>query len=426
MGVDVGEGEAGVAEDAVGDDGVLEAAGLPDHGDGAVAHGDHLAQAAGLGQGGHEEDVGAAVDGGGEGGGVLEPGGKAAGVLGLGLAEGLLKVPLAGAQHHHLDVHAHDVVDGVGHQLEALVLDQPGHAGDDGHVGVLPEAHRLLEGPLAGGLAAQVVGVEGGGQAGAVGGVIEGGVQAVEDAPHLPAVVGHHALQAVGVEGVLELAGVGGGDGGDVVGGIDGTLHQVHVPVVGQHVLVHVAGVEAQQVLDDLVAVAALVLDVVDGEDALGAPELPDALPLLQQVDGHQGGLPVVAVEDVGVPVQVGRGLDDGPGEEGEALAVVVVAIDLGPLEVVLVVHEEVGDVALPQLEDAAVGGAPGQTAVPVEHKAHLLPVLLGDALVEGEDDLHVMAHVGQLLGEGTGHVGQAAGLDEGGDLGGCKQNIHI
>ena len=421
MGVDVGKGEAGVAEDAVGDHGVLEAAGLPDHGDGTIAHGDHLAQAAGFGQGGHKEEVGAAVDGGGERGGILKPGGEAAGVLCLGMAEGLFKIPFAGAQHHHLHIHAHDVVDGVGNQLKALVLDQTGHTGDDRYVGVFPEPHSLLKGPLASRLSTQVIGAEGGGQTVAIGGIIEGGVQAVEDAPHLPAVVRHYALQAVGIEGVLELTGIGGGDGGHIVGGVDGALHQVHVPVVGQHVLIHIAGVETQQVLDDLVAVAALILDVVDGEDALGAAQLPNALPLLQQVDGHQGGLPVVAVEDVGVPVQVGRGLDDGPGEEGEALAVVVVAIDLSTLEVILIVHEKVGDVALPQLKDAAVGSAPGQAAVPVEQETHLLPVLLTDALIEGENDLDVMAHIGQLLGKGPGHIGQTTGLDERGHLGGCK-----
>ena len=82
--------------------------------------------------------------------------------------------------------------------------------------------------------------------------------------PQLVAVVGDDPFQPVGIEAVLQLVGVGGGDGGDVVGGVDGPLHQVHVPVVLQHVGVEVAGVEAEQILQGLAAVAALVLDVVD------------------------------------------------------------------------------------------------------------------------------------------------------------------
>ena len=65
-------------------------------------------------------------------------------------------------------------------------------------------------------------------------GVIHLGVDAVEDAAQLVAVVGDNPLQAVGIEGVLELVGVGGGDGGHVVGGIDSPFHQIHVSVVGQ------------------------------------------------------------------------------------------------------------------------------------------------------------------------------------------------
>ena len=52
-----------------------------------------------------------------------------------------------------------------------------------------------------------------------------------------------------------------------------------------------------------------------------------DAVALLQQIDGHQGGLPVVAVEHVWMPVQPAHALHHSPGEVGEALAIVVVAV---------------------------------------------------------------------------------------------------
>ena len=77
---------------------------------------------------------------------------------------------------------------------------------------------------------------------------------------------------------------------------------------------------------------------------------------LLQQIDGHQGGLPVVAVEHVWMPVQPAHALHHSPGEVGEALAIVVVAVNVGTLEVVFVVHKPVGDAVPLQLKDAAVG----------------------------------------------------------------------
>ena len=44
-------------------------------------------------------------------------------------------------------------MDGVGDHGEALVADQTGDAGDEGHIRVLLEANSLLQGGLAGGLA---------------------------------------------------------------------------------------------------------------------------------------------------------------------------------------------------------------------------------------------------------------------------------
>ena len=228
MGVDVREGKApaGALELVVGGDGVLQAAGLPHYGDSAVAHSDHLAQAAGLADRGHEEQVRAGVNGGGQRRGIGDLGGKAAGILDLRLTEGGLILPVSGAQDHHLHIHGHDLVEGISDQGESLVAHQAGDAGDDGHVGVLLQAHGPLEGQLALGLPLhQGAGAEVGGQPGGGGGVIELGIDAVEDALELSALLVDDPGQAVGIEGQTQLLGVGGRDGGDEVGGHDGALH---------------------------------------------------------------------------------------------------------------------------------------------------------------------------------------------------------
>ena len=106
-------------------------------------------------------------------------GGEAAGVLALGAAERLLILPFAGAQDHHLYVQAHDIVEGIGHQGEALVSHQAGDAADEGDIGVLLQAHGALESGLAGGLAGEVFGGVVLRQVGAGGGVVEVHVDAV-------------------------------------------------------------------------------------------------------------------------------------------------------------------------------------------------------------------------------------------------------
>ena len=83
------------------------------------------------------------------------------------------------------------------------------------------------------------------------------------------------------------------------------------------------------------------------------APGYPAGADILK-IDGHQRRLPVVAVEDVGHPVQTGQQVDDRLAEKGEALAVVVLAVQRAAAEIVLVVHEVPCHAVLLQREQAA------------------------------------------------------------------------
>ena len=137
------------------------------------------------------------------GAGVGDLSGEAAGILALSVAEGLLVLPVAGTQHHHLHVHAHDLMEHVGDQREALVAHQTGDAGDDGHVRVLLQAHRTLQRQLAGQLAlCGVVSGKVGGQAGVGGGVIQVHVDAVEDTLDLAALLVDDSVQTTGIYSV--------------------------------------------------------------------------------------------------------------------------------------------------------------------------------------------------------------------------------
>ena len=82
--------------------------------------------------------------------------------------------------------------------------------------------------------------------------------------------------------------------------------------------------------------------------------------------------------------------------EEGEALAVVIIAVKLGTLEILLVVHE-VPRHALPLVgEKPAVQAAPGKAHIGVALKVQLVAPRVRDALVERQNDAHAVAVRGQ------------------------------
>ena len=182
---------------------------------------------------------------------------------------------------------------------------------------------------------------------------------------------------------------------------------------------------QAEQVLQGLLAVAALVLDVVDSEDGLDPTDLRPAYALVLQVDGHQGGLPVVAVDDLRHKGQSGEQGDDGAGEEAEALPVVVVAVQGLPLEIVLIVHKVPDHAVLVQAEQAAVDPPPAQGDLDVAHEGHLFLPALRHLLVQRQDDRHLVSGLDQRLGQAAGHIGQSPGLTEGNGLGRGEQDFH-
>ena len=403
-----------------GADGVVEAAGLADDGHRAIAHGDQLAQAAGLAAGGHQEQVRRAVDPAGQIVGIGDLGRYPAGPPVLGPAEGVLKLGLPLAQHHQLAAGGHNALQTLAHQVHALVAHQ---AADDGHqrgVRLLGKAQLPLQLRLAHGLALHMVGVEGPGQGAVVGGVIALNVQTVEHAGELIVDQVHHLLQAAGIGRVMELGGVGGADGGNGVGGEHSPLHQVHAPVHPQDAAVVPAPVQAEQVLHGLGAVLALILHVVDGEHHR---QVVSGVP---QVHRHQGRLPVVAVDHVGILRQVGQQGYRRLGEEGKALPVVHVAVQAPAAEIALVVRKIPGDAPVFQGEQPAVFVPPAQVHIDIAAEVHLLPPALGDLAIQRQQHGGMVALRRHRRGQTAQHVRKAPGFAERGRLAGDIQNIHM
>ena len=135
-------------EGVVGLHGVLQAAGLPHDGQGAVVHGVELGQAAGLKAGGHQQGVGAGVDAVGPGLVVLDAGAEGALVGVLIPPEGVLIHLVAGAQHHDLGVAVQHLGDDGADQIQALLVGQPGDEAKDELALVLLQAQLFLQGQL--------------------------------------------------------------------------------------------------------------------------------------------------------------------------------------------------------------------------------------------------------------------------------------
>ena len=415
------EGEAvALAEGAV-VDGVAQTAGLADDGRRAVTAGDHLGQTAGLTLGRHDEGVCAGIDLLRQGRLEADVGAYAARVTAAQVGEEVLVLALAAAQDDQLDAAVHEAVGHALHEIEALHADHAADHCKDG-AAVLVEAELILQSLLALCLALfEVVDIVVEGDVGVGGRVVGLHVDTVQDAAELVLLLAQQSVQTVAEPRVEDLLCIGGADGGDLVCRLDGTLHEVGAAIVLHDMLV--AAADAAGVFQNIGAVLALIGNVVDGEDGLDAVELVQMTIVQVQVHRHQSGLPVVAVDDVGGKVDVEQGLQHCAGEEGEALAVVVEAVEAAALEVILVVEEVVGHTIDLSLEQAAVLAAPAHGDRVVGNVFQLVAEL--QVAIQRHDDAGIHAVLDQRFGQGAGHIGQTAGFCKGGCFRSSIQDLH-
>mmetsp|Transcript_45829 Transcript_45829/g.141837 ORF Transcript_45829/g.141837 Transcript_45829/m.141837 type:complete len:235 (-) Transcript_45829:617-1321(-) len=180
--------------------------------------------------------------------------------------EALITVPHE--QHLHVPGHAvarvrHHPVYGLQNEVNALLLSQPSNEAGHEDLGVLFEAHTLLELELAVALALlQCLQVVVHGNQGVGPGVVGDHVDAVEDPAKEELLLPHELVEAKAALAGLHLAGVARGDREQAVAGHNGTLGQVvHMSVVAV-VVALVRGVLVDHVLVGKRAIEAKVVDV--------------------------------------------------------------------------------------------------------------------------------------------------------------------
>ena len=302
-------------------------------------------------------------------------------------------------------------MDHLAQQIQSLVTNQSADHANDGRVRLLTQAHDFLKLCLARFLAAHVLNGVSGGNVGIGRRVIALHVNSIEHAGDLVAALAHDAVQTVGKEGHLQLIGIGGRHGVDGVSAEDGTLEQVHVAVHQDGAVVCPAVIQAEQVAQGLLAVTALILDVVDGQHRTDGAVAVDPDAVILQIHGHQSGLPVVAVDDFRPELHVVQHLHHSPGEEAESLSVVHISIQIRAIEVLLIVQEIPRDAIPLQREQAAIAVAPGQVHIVIAQEGQFMAVPLPHLLVQGQHHRYLRAAGGQGAGQRSRHIRETTGL---------------
>ena len=241
----------------------------------------------------------------------------------------------------------------------------------------------------------------------------------------LVAVHAQHRVETVAVVFGLDLLGIRGRYGGNGGRRDDRSLHEVDVAVHRHKAGAEVRVIDAEHVLQDLAAVAALILDIMDGENGLDVLIERTGREHQIVVDRHQSGLPVVAVDDVRLPVEVGQHLEHRLGVVREALCVVVLAVDLAACEVILIIDEIIGNAVCLIAEDTAVLVAPAQTDVSVFDVIELFAHTLVDRRIQRAEYTHVMSLGSECLRERTCYIAQSAGFDERSAFAGNIHDFH-
>ena len=427
MGVIVEEAEAVASAGGfiVGKYRIPQAAGFAHDGQGAVAQGNHLAQAAGFKLGRHQEHIRTSVDPMGQRAVHLEARGYLSGILLLGPAEQVHVLGVAHAQHHQLHLFIHDLADHPVHQVQALLVTQAADDGDDGRFRLHIQAQFHLQRALARRFSGKIVHCETGRDQRIVLGIVFAGIDAVEYAGQMVLLGAEQAVHALAVIGGLNLFGIGGTDCGDLVT-IDQTgLHEVGAAIALQLVIGIIFIAQRQHILHILNAKNALVLQVVDGEHSTYGRVERQLIILDAQQGRDHTALPVVGVDDIRLEADQGQTVEYAAAEEAKPLMLVAAhAVNVAAAKVIFVVHEVIGDAVVHQRFDAAVLFAPTQVHLEVQFMLHLVHVFFGDSAVQGQDHAHVVSFFSKHRRKRTHHVGQTAGFHKRYAFGRGKQDI--
>ena len=305
------------------------------HGNRPVAQADELPEAARLVVGGHHEEIGAGIDAVRERVVETDHGRHLRRVLVSQRAHALLVVGFARAEQRELHVEFQQVREALRQQVEALLPGQPGDQPEERNLRRLRQTQLALQRGLAGHLAPEVPRVVVGSQITVGGGIPFLVVNPVEHAEEVLRAVAQHALKSLAIFRRLNLLRVSRTHGAEQVGKDQPALHEVHLAVELQRVHVEQPGVEAEFV-DHGGVEDSLVSEVVNSEEGGDVPEMLARA----QPHGDQRGLPIIAVNDLRLPVAGAEEVEYRAAEDPEAKRVVRLPVEGIAMKVFRRVHQ--------------------------------------------------------------------------------------
>ena len=202
-------------------------------------------------------------------------------------------------------------------------------------------------------------------------------------------------------------------------------LHQVDVAVHLHKARAEMCIVNAKDIFEHVSAITTLECDIVDGKDRLDVGIVRTAGKHQVIINRDKCGLPIVAVDDIGFPIQVGQDLEHCLTKVCESFCIIILAIQLGACKIIFVVDKVIGHAALFTVENAAILIAPAQLDVSIFQMGHLLTPVLADGTVKRAEYAHVMTCGGKRLRQCTGYISQSARLDKRRNLRADKHNFH-
>ena len=225
-------------------------------------------------------------------------------------------------------------------------------------------------------------------------GVIELCVYAVKEAAELILLVCKGTVKTVSVPWVKYLPSIAGGNGGYLIRCLESALHHIDAAVIFQQICV-VHG-NAHYLVEYVHAVLALILDIVDSEHGLDILIAVLIFVVGLIINWNKGGLPVVAVYYLRLPVDVPDKLHYRTGEENKALAVVIEAVKTVSCVVIFVIQQIICHVVCMTLENAAVLLSPANVNGEVHKESQVLAKLGLYAFIKGQNYTAVMACLAQ------------------------------
>ena len=153
----------------------------------------------------------------------------------------------------------------------------------------------------------------------------------------------------------------------------------------------------------------------MDGEDSLDVLiEIKLAVLDLEQCRNHTG-LPVVAVDDIRLEVQMLQGINDRTGEEAETLIFVAAeSVNIRTAKVILIIDKVECNTLILQGADAAVLLAPAEDYFEFTFELHLSLIGLGNLSIERQNHADIFPAVFKNGGQSADNVSQSAGLNKG------------